>query len=116
MIKVGKISGKGDILIVEEKQIDLIGDTTKRIPETTPRKIELEARRLKANKMRIKKLIEKEKNIIVGYWWKNILKFLTGEGWKKLVCILNQRYDPPSGKFGKLFWNPVCRTLRGSRW
>ena len=47
-IKVGKISKKYEILIVEEKQISLIGNKTNRILETTPRQRELEAIQLKA--------------------------------------------------------------------
>ena len=58
IIKVGKISGKDDILTVEEKRISLIGHKKKISLEITPEKIGSEARRLKASKMRIKKLIE----------------------------------------------------------
>ena len=51
-----------------------------------PCQIELESRRLKASKVRIKKRIKKQKRIIFRYWWKNMLKVLAGEaskGYKK---------------------------------
>ena len=48
MIKFGKMSGKYDILTVEEKIIPLIGKTTKISLGTNPRKRELEVRWLKA--------------------------------------------------------------------
>ena len=50
-----------------------------------PGQRELEARRLKASKMRIRKPIDKGE-IIVRYWWENMLKVLAGEapkGYKK---------------------------------
>ena len=59
VIKVGKISDKDDILTLEEKRISLIENKTKRILEMTQGKSELDARRLNAYKMRIKKRIEK---------------------------------------------------------
>ena len=46
MNKVGSISNKVDILSIGQKQIFLIGNKTKRSLETTPRKIELEIRKL----------------------------------------------------------------------
>ena len=58
MIRVGKGSEKYYILTVEEKRIAIIGNKTKRILEMAPGQRELEARRLKASKMRIKKRIE----------------------------------------------------------
>ena len=58
MIKVGKVSEKYDILIVEGKLIALIGKETKIILEMTPGQRELETRLLKASKRRIKKRIE----------------------------------------------------------
>ena len=61
VIKVVKISGKYDILTVEEKEVVLIEDTKKIILEMTPRKRELEAIWLKASKMQIKERIEKLK-------------------------------------------------------
>ena len=63
MVNVGKVSDKDDILTVEEKRIPFIGNKTKRILETNPKKRELEAIRLKASKIRIKKRIEKEKEL-----------------------------------------------------
>ena len=59
MIKDGKISGKYEILTVEEKRVSLIGNKTKISLEMNPWKIELEVRRLKAPKMMIKKLLGK---------------------------------------------------------
>ena len=63
VIKVRKINEKHDILTVEEKRIPFIGNKTKRSLETNPKKRELEAIRLKASKIRIKKRIEKEKEL-----------------------------------------------------
>ena len=50
-------------MTVEEKRIALIGNMTKISLVITPSKRELEARRLKASNMRIKKKIEKEKEL-----------------------------------------------------
>ena len=61
VIKVGKISGKYDILPVEEKSVALIRNNIKRILEMKKWQRELEAIWLKAVKMHIKKRIEKEK-------------------------------------------------------
>ena len=61
VIKAGKISGKDYILTVEEKQVAHIGNKTKISLEMTPGQRYLEARRLKAAKMRMKKLI--------NIWW-----------------------------------------------
>ena len=77
VIKVGKNSGKYDILKVEEKLISHIWNKTKVIIETNTRKRGLEAIRLNATNMHIKKWIEKI--IIVRYWWKIMLKVPTGE-------------------------------------
>ena len=57
MIKVGKISEKDDVLTVEDKKIDLIGNRTKISLEINPEKREIQARQLKASKMQIKKKI-----------------------------------------------------------
>ena len=56
-----KISGKYDILKIEEKQIARIENKTKRGLEMNPYKRQLEAIWLKADNMCIKKLIKKEK-------------------------------------------------------
>ena len=66
VIKVGKVSGKYEILTVEENQISLIGNNTKRILEMNPKEIDVEVRRLKASKMRIINEL-KERRIIVRY-------------------------------------------------
>ena len=82
MIKVGKISHKDDILTVFFFKA-YIENNKKIYLEMTPRKTELEARRLKAANMRIKKRIEKEKHscrILV----ENMLKVLTSEAYKSL--------------------------------
>ena len=60
MFKVRNIIGKYDILKFEEEKIALIWNKTEGILEMTPQQRELEARHLKAFKMRIKKGIEKE--------------------------------------------------------
>ena len=57
LIKVGGISGKYDILKVEEKQVALIENKTKWVLKMTQWQGELEARLLKAVKMRITKQI-----------------------------------------------------------
>ena len=61
VIKFEKVSGKEDILTIEEIQVDPIVNKTKRNLAMTPRQIELEKRRLKATKIWIKKKSEKEK-------------------------------------------------------
>ena len=55
VIKVGKISEKGNTLTVEGKRISLIGNGMKRILEMTPRQRQLEVRKLKSSKIQIKK-------------------------------------------------------------
>ena len=55
ILKVGKIGAKYDILTVHNKQVAQIYNKTKRIPEMTPWKREVESRRLKVAKIRIKK-------------------------------------------------------------
>ena len=67
MIKVGKISGKYDILPVEEKLLAPIGNRKKITLEITSCQTELEARRLKVEKMRIQKKRKKKDNT-VRYW------------------------------------------------
>ena len=72
VVKVGKISGKYDILIVEEKRVSLIVNKTKIILEMTTWERDIYARRLKSSKMRIKKRIEKENSyfhILVGKYF-----------------------------------------------
>ena len=76
VLKVGKISAKDDILTVQEKQRSRIGNRTKRSLEMTARKIEPEERRLKAAKMRTKKRIEKEQELLSDICGKIYWKFL----------------------------------------
>ena len=64
MIKVGKISRKHEILTVEEKVIDPIVNKIKRNHEMTPMQRELEMRQLKASKLWVKQIIEKEKDLL----------------------------------------------------
>ena len=59
VIKVGEISGKYDILTVEEKQIYLIGNNMKRRLEMTLKQRDIYARWLKTSKMWTRKRIEK---------------------------------------------------------
>ena len=69
VIKVGKISGKSDILTVEDKRIALIINKTKISLGMTPIQIQIEAGRLKAAKIRFKNKTEKDKDyfqIMVG--------------------------------------------------
>ena len=74
-----KYLSKADILTVEERQIDLIGNNTKRSIEMTPWQIELYARWLKTAKMWIKKQTEKEKELLSDIGGENMLKVNTGE-------------------------------------
>ena len=60
-LKVVKLSGKYDILSVQQKQQVHIENKTKRIPEMTPGKRYIEAHNLKLAKMRTNKLIKKER-------------------------------------------------------
>ena len=53
VIKFEKISGKDDILIVEDNQVDLIGNNKKRSLENNPRQRELDAKWSKMASMRI---------------------------------------------------------------
>ena len=62
LIKFGKISGKGGILKVEEKQIALIG-IRKKNPDMNPRQRELGAIWLKGAKTRIEKLTKTLKEL-----------------------------------------------------
>ena len=66
VIKVEKISGKGNILTVKVKQTPLIGNKTNRSFEIAPWQRELEAKFLKADNIQIKKLIEKEITLFSG--------------------------------------------------
>ena len=57
MIKLGKISERDEILIVEEKRLPLIGNRTKRSLEMNPKQRELEEMWLKESNMRTKRKI-----------------------------------------------------------
>ena len=61
VLKVEKINAKDNILTCQEKQVSHTVNKTKRGPEITPRQREVEAQHLKASKMCIMKLIEKDK-------------------------------------------------------
>ena len=76
VIKIGRSSGKDDILTVEEKWTYIIVNKTKRILKMTPRKRKLEARRLKATNMWIKKIIEKQKYLLSDNGGKICLRLL----------------------------------------
>ena len=61
IIKVEKISGKYDILTVEEKRVTLIGNNKKRSIEITPWKRVTESIRLKTARLHINKRTKIEK-------------------------------------------------------
>ena len=58
LVPFWEIIEKDEVLTLEEKGTSLIGNKTKRILEMTPRQGELEVRRLKVSKLRIKKQIK----------------------------------------------------------
>ena len=63
-MNVGKLGGKVDILIVLEKETWYRNNKKKRRLKMNPRKIELEARQLKAENMRTKKNTENENYLL----------------------------------------------------
>ena len=77
-----EISGKYDILTVEEELIPLIGKSTKIRLEMTLKQREIEMRRFNVSKVHIKKQIEKEKYLFPDIGGKIMLKVLTSEASK----------------------------------